>query len=106
MKVQDTVPICPTQLSQVVALGAVHAGRAWVQERVEGLTEQKAAVMRALQPLGKWGEGVFGGEGAIYVFAKLPEGCEDDAAVAKVRGVGGCVRVCCCACVHMCVGGC
>ena len=74
MKVQDTVPICPTQLSQVVALGAVHAGRAWVQERVEGLTEQKAAVMRALQPLGKWGEGVLGGRGPFTCLRNCQRG--------------------------------
>ena len=29
-KIQDTIPICPTQISMVMALGAVRAGREWV----------------------------------------------------------------------------
>ena len=37
LKVQDTVPICPTQLSQHVALAALEAGPAWVAEQVDGL---------------------------------------------------------------------
>ena len=35
LKVQDTIPICPPQLSQLVALGAVQAGRAWVAPQLE-----------------------------------------------------------------------
>ena len=33
-KVQDTIPICPPQLSQHVALAALQAGRRWVQQQV------------------------------------------------------------------------
>jgi katanin p60 ATPase-containing subunit A1 len=37
LKVQDTIPICPSQLSQMVALAAVGEGRDWVTERVKQL---------------------------------------------------------------------
>ena len=71
---QDTIPVCPTQLSQHLALGAVGAGRAWVAERVDGLAPNRAAVLAALEPLGGLGRGVAGGEGAIYFWAALPPG--------------------------------
>ena len=41
LKVQDTIPICPTQISQVVAEGALQAGRSWVTERVQGLLDNR-----------------------------------------------------------------
>ncbi len=68
LKTQDTIPICPPQLSQRVALGALAAGRDWVQDRVRTIEAGQAAVCRALSPLR-----VCGGQGAIYVFAQLPE---------------------------------
>ena len=37
LKVQDTIPICPAQLSQHMALEAARAGRPWVQQRVADL---------------------------------------------------------------------
>ena len=37
LKVQDTIPICPSQVSQVVAHAALGEGRGWVRERVVGL---------------------------------------------------------------------
>lgn len=34
-KVQDTIPICPPQLSQYVALAAItRAGKPWVQQQL------------------------------------------------------------------------
>lgn len=36
-KVQDTIPICPPQLSMHVALQATREGRPWVQERLQSL---------------------------------------------------------------------
>ncbi len=41
LKVQDTIPICPPQLSQHVALGAVEAGRSWVDTQVETIIANK-----------------------------------------------------------------
>lgn len=36
-KVQDTIPICPPQLSQQVALHAIREGRTWVKDRLKSL---------------------------------------------------------------------
>ena len=105
-KVQDTIAICPTQVSQHVAVGASQAGRAWVTDKVAGLAEQKALVLDALKPLGDGA--VQGGSGAIYLFCRLPPSCQDDMAVVKYLvdehgvvlipgsacGVPGSVRVC------------
>lgn len=80
LKAQDTIPICAAQLSQHAALGALEAGRGWVAERVAGLAENRAALAGALRPLGP---GAAGGEGAIYLWARLPAGCEDDVMVVE-----------------------
>ncbi len=80
LKVQDTIPICTAQLPQLVALKAVQEGRQWVTDKVEGLTTNRNAVLDALSPVK---EGVVGGEGAIYFWAKLPEGMEDDQRVVE-----------------------
>ena len=66
-KVQDTIPICPTQISQEVALGALEAGRGWAEERVAGLSANRAAVAAAFSRLGA--ESVWG-DSAIYLFGE------------------------------------
>jgi aromatic aminotransferase len=83
LKVQDTIPICPPQLSQYVAIGALKAGREWVKEKVHGLEGNRQVLLDALSPLGR--ENIAGGEGAIYVWAKLPErgGNDDDVKVVE-----------------------
>jgi aromatic aminotransferase len=68
LKVQDTVPIAPSRISQVAALGALRAGESWVAERVATLAAGREAILHALQPLK-----VMGGTGAMYVMAQLPE---------------------------------
>jgi len=83
IKVQDTVPICATQLSQHVSIGALEAGREWVMERVAGLDENRRAVLEALSPLGTMGNGIAPSEGAIYLWARLPAGFEDDETVVE-----------------------
>lgn len=40
-KVQDTIPICVTQMSQVAALGALEAGSPWVRQQVQGLASNR-----------------------------------------------------------------
>lgn len=40
-KVQDTIPICVTQMSQVAALGALEAGSSWVRQQVQGLASNR-----------------------------------------------------------------
>jgi aspartate/methionine/tyrosine aminotransferase len=84
MKVQDTIPIATSRVAQVAALGALEAGKDWVQSRVETLEQGREAILHALSTL----EQIMGGSGAMYVMAKLP--VEDDQAVAKqlVRDYG------------------
>eukprot|EP00471_Norrisiella_sphaerica_P004442 CAMPEP_0184483304 /NCGR_PEP_ID=MMETSP0113_2-20130426/4938_1 /TAXON_ID=91329 /ORGANISM="Norrisiella sphaerica, Strain BC52" /LENGTH=382 /DNA_ID=CAMNT_0026863613 /DNA_START=555 /DNA_END=1703 /DNA_ORIENTATION=- len=71
-KVQDTIPICPNTLSQKVALGALQAGRKWVEEKVNSLYSNQSAMLQALSPLDEWGP-VWGGSGAIYFMKRLPD---------------------------------
>ncbi|KAJ9506883.1 hypothetical protein QJQ45_005076 [Haematococcus lacustris] len=68
LKIQDTIPICATQLSQQLALEALTSGQGYVQDQIRGL------------------------EGSIYLWARLPEGCDDEKAVVwLVRNHGVCV---------------
>ena len=62
LAVQDTIPICPTRISQQAALGALEAGRAWVDERTAPLAANLSALRGALAPL----PAVHGGEGAFF----------------------------------------
>jgi len=73
LKVQDTIPICTTRISQVAALGALSAGRSWVIDKVATLEIGRRAILSALEPL----ERVIGGSGAMYVMGKLPDGMDD-----------------------------
>jgi aspartate/methionine/tyrosine aminotransferase len=50
-KVQDTVLICPPVVSQFAALGALHAGSAYVREKLRDLAAVRAIVARELAPL-------------------------------------------------------
>jgi aspartate/methionine/tyrosine aminotransferase len=109
LKVQDTIPIAPSRISQVAAAGALEAGPAWVREKVATLDTGRQAILEALSPLP-----IMGGSGAMYVMAKLPAGSStsttpvDDVQIARefVRdygvavipgtfcGVPGWIRVC------------
>lgn len=40
-KIQDTIPICPPQLSMHVALHSAAAGREWVEGQLETLLENR-----------------------------------------------------------------
>ena len=91
-KVQDTIPICPSQLGMEVALGALEEGRGWVEERVAGLEANRAALRGAFSSA--LGDGALvGGGGAIYLYARLPEHCPDDRAAVEwlVRRHGVCL---------------
>lgn len=73
LKVQDTIAICTSRISQMAALGAMRSGRTWVYERVKTLDVGRAAILDAMSSL----EDVVGGNGAMYVMGKLPEGVDD-----------------------------
>jgi len=73
LKVQDTIPICASRISQIAALGALDVGRGWVKEKVETLGVGRDVILKALEPLGE----CMGGSGAMYVMGKLPDGMDD-----------------------------
>eukprot|EP01024_Parvocaulis_polyphysoides_P035470 TRINITY_DN31422_c0_g3_i1.p3 TRINITY_DN31422_c0_g3~~TRINITY_DN31422_c0_g3_i1.p3 ORF type:complete len:205 (-),score=29.71 TRINITY_DN31422_c0_g3_i1:232-846(-) len=79
LKVQDTIPICPSQLSQYIALEAVNAGRQWVTDKIHTLENNRTAIVDALNVTG----GLIPSEGAIYLWCKLPDNCADDEIVVK-----------------------
>ena len=71
MKAQDTIPICPSTMSQRVALGALSAGKGWVDAKVLSLQENHDVVRTAIERA--LGEGaVRGGTGALYLMVELP----------------------------------
>jgi len=82
LKTQDTIAICPTVISQKVAMGALAAGRGWVHDKVAALATNKMHVQAAVATLGE--ENVLGGTGAIYMMARLPAHCDNDVAVVEV----------------------
>ncbi|XP_010429976.1 PREDICTED: uncharacterized protein LOC104714344 [Camelina sativa] len=81
VKIQDNIPICAAIISQRLGLYALEEGRGWIAERVKGLVKNREIVKEALEPLGK--ENIKGGEGAIYLWAKLPEGHRDSFKVVR-----------------------
>eukprot|EP00210_Caulerpa_lentillifera_P009383 g8945.t1 len=80
VKAQDTIAICASQIGQHVALAALAAGPEWVNNLVKTLDKNRRVVLDALTPLG---DDVAGGEGALYIWAKLPESSSDDVAVVE-----------------------
>ena len=48
-----------------------------MEERVAALAPNREAVLAALEPLGTLGRGVAGGDGAIYLWARLPPGGQE-----------------------------
>lgn len=71
-----------TQFALLICYLTIHCvGLVGLQ--VKGLVSNREALVDALSPLGQ--ENVVGGEGAIYLFAKLPEG-------EHVQWFSGCLR--------------
>ncbi|XP_078432303.1 pyridoxal phosphate (PLP)-dependent transferases superfamily protein [Wolffia australiana] len=81
LKVQDNIPICASLIGQHLALYSIEAGREWIHERVKTLERNREILKEALSPLGKGA--VKGGEGAIYLWAKLPEKFPEDFEVVQ-----------------------
>eukprot|EP01025_Chloroclados_australasicus_P031147 TRINITY_DN3141_c0_g4_i1.p1 TRINITY_DN3141_c0_g4~~TRINITY_DN3141_c0_g4_i1.p1 ORF type:complete len:447 (+),score=50.46 TRINITY_DN3141_c0_g4_i1:92-1432(+) len=79
LKVQDTIPVCPSQLSQYIALESVKLGRQWVTDRVHTLENNRQFIADALNVTG----GLVPSEGAIYSWCKLPDNCSDDETVVE-----------------------
>jgi aromatic aminotransferase len=93
MKVQDTIPICPSRISQIACLGAMESGREWVLQQIGTLQSSRAAILDALSPLllgqnedsksahntddsnninNNTEASIMGGSGAMYIMGKLP----------------------------------
>jgi katanin p60 ATPase-containing subunit A1 len=94
LKIQDNIPICASILSQHLALYSLEMGPEWVTEQVKDLVKNRDIILEALSPLGEGS--VKGGEGAIYLWAKLPEQYVDDDKVVRwlakvVRWIAGAV---------------
>ncbi|PSR96843.1 Aspartate aminotransferase [Actinidia chinensis var. chinensis] len=81
LKIQDNIPICAAIISQRLALYSLEMGPEWVTEQVKHLVKNRAIVVEALSPLGE--KAVKGGEGAIYLWAKLPDKNADDFEVIR-----------------------
>ncbi|KAG6792300.1 hypothetical protein POTOM_001444 [Populus tomentosa] len=81
LKIQDNIPICASILSQHLALYSLEMGPEWVTEQVKDLVKNRDVILEALSPLGEGA--VKGGEGAIYLWAKLPEQYVDDDKVVR-----------------------
>ncbi|KAK3219677.1 hypothetical protein Dsin_013647 [Dipteronia sinensis] len=76
LKVQDNIPICASIISQHLALHSLEVGPEWVTNQVKDLVKNREIVLDALSPLGE--DAVRGGEGAIYLWARLPTKYHDD----------------------------
>ncbi|WOL09197.1 hypothetical protein Cni_G17950 [Canna indica] len=81
LKVQDNIPICASIIGQRLALHSLEVGPEWIRERVQDLVKNRELLVKALSPLGQ--DAVRGGEGAIYLWAKLPDKFSDDYQVVK-----------------------
>lgn len=81
LKVQDNIPICASIIGQHLALNSLRVGPEWVKERVQNLVKNRQVLIEALSPLGE--DAVKGGEGAIYLWARLPDKFSDDFEVVR-----------------------
>lgn len=73
LKIQDTIAICTSRISQMAALGALEAGREWVNKQVQTLDVGRNAILEAMSSL----EEIIGGTGAMYIMGKLPNSTDD-----------------------------
>lgn len=71
-KVQDTLVICPPEISQYVALGALNAEATYLDTKLEDMAEVRKIVFDNLSPL-KSTCSIPTGNGAFYVFIRLPQ---------------------------------
>ncbi|KAL5758093.1 hypothetical protein ACOSP7_020704 [Xanthoceras sorbifolium] len=81
LKVQDNIPICASIISQHLALYSLEVGPEWVTEQIKDLVKNREIILECLSPLGE--DAVRGGEGAIYLWARLPAKYHDDYAVVR-----------------------
>ncbi|XP_074275952.1 aromatic aminotransferase ISS1 [Silene latifolia] len=81
LKVQDNIPICASIISQYLALYSLENGTDWVKDQVRDLVKNRDLLKEALAILGDGA--VKGGEGAIYLWVRLPDSFQDDFNVVR-----------------------
>jgi aspartate/methionine/tyrosine aminotransferase len=69
-KIQDTILICPPVVSQLAALGALAAGRAYCAEKLEAIAQVRLSVLNAVNSLQEFCI-VPRAEGAFYLLLNL-----------------------------------
>jgi len=69
-KIQDTVLICPSVISQFAAVGAIQEGRSYCLEKLKQLEEVRRLVIEELEKLGDYCN-VPPADGAFYFLVKL-----------------------------------
>ena len=69
-KIQDTILICPTVVSQLVAVGAMQVGAEYCRAYLKGLAEVRALVMQELKPIHSFCV-VPPADGAFYFLLRL-----------------------------------
>jgi aspartate/methionine/tyrosine aminotransferase len=80
-KVQDTVLICPPQLSQRAALAALDAGPDWCRPRIEALGERRLQLIEAVRAARRGGlalDMLGPADGAFYALVRFPCPLEGD----------------------------
>ena len=82
-KVQDTNLICPPLASQYAAIGALHTGRDYCDERIRQIARNRQFVIGELKKLDCIVDGVRS-DGAFYVFLRLDTGLSDMEVVERL----------------------
>ena len=75
-KIQDTNLICPPAASQYAAIGALEAGRAYCDEKIKLIADNRKLVLNELKKLNCRINGI-NADGAFYVFLRLDTGRAD-----------------------------
>lgn len=72
-KIQDTNLICPPAISQYAAIGALEAGRAYCDKKVQSIAEVRTQLLKELETIGSH---LFypRAEGAFYAFLRIDTG--------------------------------
>lgn len=69
-KIQDTILICPTCISQYAALGALEGGMSYVMEKIRSISKVRALVLDRLSELGDLISPARS-EGAFYILLRI-----------------------------------
>lgn len=83
VKIQDTVLICPTMVSQTAAIGALDAGVAYCETKMTQIRSMRAEVLNRLTDLGDLAMPVVS-DGAFYVLLNLRKNIDDLALVDRL----------------------